>query len=82
MVFALGYWVTRPVHRAFPSSYSTVGQLAENLTGLAPKLFEPTGPAWTRAEVASAVRAIVVDFLDCEMTYREDAHFVEDLGMG
>jgi hypothetical protein len=27
-------------------------------------------------------REIVVDILDCEKEYREDAHIVKDLGMG
>jgi acyl carrier protein len=36
---------------------------------------------WSREHVAEVVRAIVVDQLGCENAYREDAHFVKDLGM-
>ena len=79
--FALGSVVTRPVHKAFPAKCRTVGQLADELTGLAPKLFGPAGPTRTRIEIASAVRSIVVDILDCDAAYREDARFVEDLGL-
>jgi hypothetical protein len=39
--------------------------------------------AWTRDQVASLVKKLVIEQLGLrEEQYREDAHFVKDLGMG
>ena len=37
---------------------------------------------WSREQVAEKVRSIVIGVLGCEKEYREDARFVEDLGVG
>jgi acyl carrier protein len=36
---------------------------------------------WSHQQVADRVRMICIEVLDCERTYREDANFVEDLGL-
>lgn len=61
---------------------STVGQLAEFLVaedaaGLRPQ--EQAG--WSREQVREVVRAIIVDQLNVQPTFSDDASFVDDLGV-
>jgi len=73
---------TIPLCTEFPNSCRTAGQLAHFLVAHAPKLFEPAGRAWTRSEVAEAVRRITIEQLGLKPgQYREDARFVQDLGV-
>jgi hypothetical protein len=37
---------------------------------------------WTRHQIAARVREIVIKQLRCESSYREDAHFIKELGLG
>ena len=37
---------------------------------------------WTREQVAARIRDITIEQLGCAVTYREDASFVQDLGLG
>ncbi len=82
-VFVIGHRLTQPWGREFPRELATAGQLAQRLVGIAPKLFEPEGRRWRRSDVAQIVREITIEQLGLKPEqYREDARFVEDLGMG
>ena len=60
---------------------STVGDLVSWLAKLSP-LVVKSGEAWTRDEIASVVKQIVVEQLGLrEDEYGEDKRFVEDLGV-
>jgi hypothetical protein len=39
-------------------------------------------PQWSHERIALKTREIVCDVLGCNDRYREDARFVEDLGLG
>jgi len=81
--WSLALAATQPLCTEFPDSCRTAGQFAHFLVMHAPKLFEPTGRVWTRAEVAETIRRLTVEHLGLKPDqYREDARFVEDLGGG
>jgi hypothetical protein len=44
-------------------------------------LATPVAGRWTREQVAARVREIVIGQLGCESRYREDASFINDLGL-
>jgi hypothetical protein len=67
--------LTRPLRSRIPPRYSQLRQLVP---------FAVTSDAilWTRDQVASLVRQLVIEQLGLrEGVYREDAYFVKDLGM-
>ena len=41
-----------------------------------------TVSAWTREQIATRVREIIVHVLGCKPDFSEDADFVKDLGLG
>lgn len=60
----------------------TVGQLTEYLVAQDPAgLRPPDQPGWSREQVRTIVRAIIVDQLNVEPTFSDDARFVDDLGV-
>jgi len=66
----------------FPSAIATVGDLSRWI------MHHRRDPgataaqrAWAREQVAGRVREIVIEHLDCAEAYREDARFIQDLGM-
>ena len=65
----------------FPPSIPSVGELSRWIRAHTSTLGGVPANVWTRDEVARRVREIVIEFLDCEKNYREDARFVQDLGM-
>jgi len=80
-----GYLTTLATHNLrseFPPLIATVGDLSRWIIAHTLDLAGP-GPArnWTREQVAARVREIVIEQLDSATTYREDAGFIEDLGM-
>lgn len=67
--------ITRPLRSRIPDRYS-------QLHNLVPFAATSDAIAWTRDQVASLVRNLVIKQLGLrEGQYREDAHFVKDLGM-
>ncbi len=66
----------------FPPQLATAGDVSLWLMAHKTDLTPSAPGKWTREQVAARVREIVVEQLDCAPTYREDASFVEDLGMG
>jgi acyl carrier protein len=65
----------------FPETIATVGDLALWVKTYKPDLIHDLKKAWTKEQIADAVRGIVTDVLGCQKAYREEARFVEDLGM-
>jgi hypothetical protein len=66
----------------FPSGVSTVGDLSRWVMMRKPGLSVPQTSTWAREQVVSGVRDIVVRALDSGDKYREDARFIQDLGLG
>jgi acyl carrier protein len=77
----LGAVVTRPLQRDFPKGLDTIGDLARWVMAHKTDLAIPETSAWTRDQVAARVREIVIEQLGCNANYREDARFIEDLGL-
>jgi hypothetical protein len=76
------FFATRWMRNEFRPSVATVGQLSRWIVANAPDVVNAPPGQWSREQVSESVRQIVSDILGCEKTYREDAHFVKDLGMG
>jgi acyl carrier protein len=85
LVFAITGWIsysaTRPMCDEFPPSMKTVGHLSRWIAANAPHVVEAPPGQWSREQVSEIIREIVVETLGCEKEYREDAHFVKDLGL-
>lgn len=61
---------------------ATVGQLAEFLVARnAEQIKPPDQTGWSRGQVRQVVRAIIVDHLNIEPAFSDDASFIDDLGM-
>jgi acyl carrier protein len=68
--------MTQSLRSRIPTRFSTIRTLV-------PFVVTSDAIAWTRDQVASLVKRTVVEQLGLrEEHYREDAHFVKDLGMG
>ncbi len=81
-VLAAAMALTRPLCVEFRAKHATVGQLVKFVVGAAPKLFEPQGREFSRAEIVEGIRRITIDQLGLKPEqYGEDARFVEDLGL-
>jgi acyl carrier protein len=73
---------TRACCVEFPPQATTVGELSRWIVAHKTDL-APTAPGkWTREQVAARIRDITVEQLGCAETYREEASFVQDLGLG
>lgn len=76
LIAFVGSRLTRPFRSRIPARYA-------HLRNLVPFAVTSNAIAWTRDQVASQVRKLVIEQLGLrEKEYREDAHFVKDLGMG
>ncbi len=73
---------TRACRFEFPPRLATVADLSRWLVGHKTELAVSAPGKWTREQVAARVRDIIIELLDCAPAYREDASFVQDLGMG
>jgi acyl carrier protein len=77
----LGAFATKTFCTEFPEELATVGHLARWIMTHKPDLATAETPGWTREQVAARVREIVIQTLGCKCTYREDARFIQDLGL-
>jgi acyl carrier protein len=77
----LGLAATKPFRTEFPIGLASVGDLAVWVRRHKADLANRSQKAWTRDQIASRVREIVIAKLRCEQNYREDASFIEDLGL-
>jgi hypothetical protein len=73
---------TRACCVEFPPHAATVGDLSRWIVAHKSDLASSTPGKWTREQVAARIRDITVEQLGCAETYREDASFVQDLGLG
>ncbi len=73
--------LTLPFRNEFPKGLVTIGDLALWVKRHKPDLSNKSQKAWTREQIAARVREIIIDTLACEKTYREEARFVQDLGL-
>ena len=76
-----GWLATARFCTEFPPQTTTVGDLAPWIMAHKTDLASPTPGRWTREQVAARVREIVIEQLGCERHYREDALFIEELGV-
>lgn len=74
--------LTKGMRYELDSSVATVGDLSQWLVARRPSFIAVEPGKWTREQIAVRVREVVVEQLGCVKTYREDARFVEDLGVG
>lgn len=58
-----------------------MGDLPHSIVAHKTDLAPPTPWKWTREPVAAQIRDINIEQLLCAETYREDASFVQDLGL-
>lgn len=77
----LGFLLTQPFRNDFPKGLKTAGELALWVKRHKPDLASKSQKAWTHVQIAARVREIVIDVLGCEKIYRDDARFVQDLGL-
>ena len=73
---------TRACRVNFPPQVTTVADLSRWIVAHKSDLASSTSGKWTREQVAARLRDIAIEQLGCAKTYREDASFVQDLGMG
>lgn len=73
---------TRGCCTEFPPSIASVGELSRWLVGHKTDLAGAAPGKWTREQVAARIRDITIEQTGCGQAYREDASFVQDLGMG
>jgi len=66
----------------FPPQAATVGNLSRWIVAHKTDLAPSAHGKLTREQVAARIRDITVEQLGCAETYREDASFVQDLGLG
>lgn len=78
----VGARATNHLRSEFPEGLVTVGDLSRWVMSCKPDLAVASTTAWTREQVATRIKTIVVDQLGCGAAYREDARFIEDLGLG
>ena len=73
---------TRACRVNFPPQVTTVADLSRWIVAHKSDLASSAPGKWTREQVAARIRDITIEQLGCAKTYREDASFVRDLGMG
>lgn len=79
-VAAFGLYATHSFMYVIPARYACVGDMVRYVVANSVHAFKDKG--LTREQIASAVREITLDELGIDVSlYREDARFIEDLGM-
>jgi hypothetical protein len=83
LVFAFGATcATQPFCNEFSLPTADIGHLSRWIVAHAPQIVNAPPGQWSRQQVSERVRSITIDILGCEKEYREDARFVQDLGLG
>jgi hypothetical protein len=77
----IGATATQNYCTEFAKELTTLGQLAHWIMTHKSDLAGSPTPSWTCDQVAARVREIVVKTLACDPTYRDDARFIQDLGL-
>lgn len=73
--------LTAEMRYELDSSVATVGNLSRWVVARGPSFIAIEPGKWTREQIAERVREIVINQLGCADRYREDARFVQDLGV-
>lgn len=73
-----GAFVTRPLKRHFRQGYESAGDIAKYLSINRPQTFKREKKGWTREQVASVVREIIINQLGTR-DFSDDSHFIDDL---
>ncbi len=73
--------LTRSMCHNFKPAMATVGGFSRWIVAHGSEIVGAPPGQWSREQVAERVREIVIDSLGCEKEYREDAHFLKDLGL-
>jgi hypothetical protein len=73
---------TRACCVEFSPQAATVGDLSRWIVAHKTDLAPSAPGKWTREQVAARIRDITIEQVGCAETYREDASFIQDLGMG
>lgn len=81
LVWKTGVAATKNLRTEFPQKLQTVRDLSRWLVAHNPALVNAPPGQWSHEQIAERIREIVIEVLGCEKTYREDARFVEDLGL-
>jgi len=77
----LAHFATREMRIEIRPFMATVSGLSRWVVVNASDVVKAPPGRWSREQVSEIIRIIVIDILGCEKEYREDAHFVKDLGM-
>ncbi len=75
-------WLTKGMRYELDPSVATVGDLSRWVVARGPSFIAIEPCKWTREQIAERVREVVIGQLGCVKNYREDARFIEDLGLG
>ena len=81
VAIAVGYGgavVTRPLKRNFRRGYKRAGDLARYILLHSPHTFKREKRGWTREQVASVVREVIIDETGVK-DFTEDSHFIDDM---
>lgn len=73
-----GVVVTRSFKRHFRRGYGCAGDLAKHLIIYSPHSFKGERKGWSREQVASVVREIIIDEIGTK-DFTEDSHFIDDM---
>ncbi len=76
----LGTLLTRPFRNRFPRDLVTVHDVVSHCLQCRPALFLKSPEGLNRTAIAVVVKRIVCGYCDSK-DYREDAHFIRDLGL-
>lgn len=76
----LALWLSKPFAVCIPPETSTPALLVDHMVAKDSKRFLGSHETLTRAQIAATVKALTIPFCN-ERDYREDAHFVKDLGL-
>lgn len=72
---ATAHWQLHFAHHT-----ATVGQVAELLVPDLPAAWRPSEKGWTREQVRAVVRKIIIEHLNVDPAFGDDATFIDDLG--
>ena len=73
--------LTRELRYEFKPALANVGGLSRWVVAHGAETLGAPPGQWSREQISEKVREICIDGLACEKIYREDAHFVKDLGL-
>jgi len=73
-------WLTKPWQRRIPEKTRTPAGMVDHMIRFSPGRFTRDGEPLSREQIAATVKALTLEVCS-EQDYREDAHFVRDLGL-